>query len=259
MIMKTHILNRLLPSSVRTFLRQCAVAAIPSMRHLDMPKRLRQLKRLGINPKVIYDVGAAQGEWTRLAASIWPEARIIGFEPNRANVSHLDQTRRDVPQFEYLQCFLGTKQQVVQYDYQGNQTSLYDSRAHQEPKETAEMFVLDDLIAQKRVPLPNFIKMDVQGYELEVLRGGLNALETSEAVLLEVNFYRVHPEMPTVDEVIEFMKAHRFSWFDVMGILRRPGDDLLGYMDLLFVATAHRLRQIDTPDWWTDRLPIYKL
>jgi hypothetical protein len=55
------------------------------------------------------------------------------------------------------------------------------------------------------------------------------------------------------------MKAHRFSWFDVMGVLRRPGDDLLGYMDLLFVATAHRFRQNDTPDWWTDRLPIYKL
>src|ERR1043165_5180766 len=107
MITKTHILNRLVASSVRTFLRQCAVEAIPSMRHLDMPKRLRHLSMLGMEPKVIFDIGAARGEWTRLAASIWPNARIVGFEPNRVNVAHLEQTRHDLPRFEPTPCLLG--------------------------------------------------------------------------------------------------------------------------------------------------------
>lgn len=221
-----------------------------------MPKRLQHLSALGFRPRVILDIGAAQGKWARLAASIWPEAYIVGFEPNRANVSYLERTKRDLPQFEYLQGFLGAKRQTdIQYEYKGNQTSLYDTTPGTGAKETSEMFVLDQLIEQQCLPAPQFIKLDVQGYELEVLRGGTKAMATCEALLLEVSFYSAHPQMPAVDEVIEFMKSHQFSWYDVMGVLRRPGDDVLGYMDLLFVPTTHRLRQWDGRDWWTAVIP----
>jgi FkbM family methyltransferase len=242
MIMKSHILNRLLPSAVRTFLRQCAVETIPSMRHLDMPKRLRHLSMLGMEPKVIFDIGAAQGKWTRLAASIWPHARIIGFEPNRVNVTHLEQTRHDLRQFEYIPCFLGTRRGVIQYEYKGNQTSLYGAPASDGPRDTADMLVLDELIAENRIPPPDFLKLDVQGYELEVLRGGDEAMKGCDAILLEVSFYRDHPSMPTVHDVIEFMAARSFRWFDVMGILRQPENDMLWQLDLHFLKSTH--------PWW---------
>jgi FkbM family methyltransferase len=206
-----------------------------------MPKRLRHLKSLGMNPRVIYDVGAAQGKWAQLAALIWHDAQIIGFEPNRANIERLEQIQRELPNFEYIRCFLGTKQQVVHYEYRGNQTSLYDSVAQKEPTDTADMLVLDDLIAQGRIPMPDFIKMDVQGYELEVLRGGIEAFKTCEMVLLEVSFYREHPQMPTIEEVIAFMVAHGFRWFDVMGMIRYPDDDALWQMDLHFLKTSHAI------------------
>jgi FkbM family methyltransferase len=237
--MKTHILNRVLPLSFRTFLRQCAVEVIPSMRHLDMSKRLSHLRALDIVPRVIYDVGAAQGKWARLAHSIWPDAHILGFEPNRSNRSHLDQTKRDLSRFEYLQCFLGSHRQVINYESKGNQTSLYEQCSASGVAESAEMLVLDELIDQKRIPLPDFMKLDVQGYELEVLRGANQALKDCEAILLEVSFYREHPLMPTVDDVIEFMKAHHFRWFDVMGILRDAEHDLLWQMDLFFLKESH--------------------
>lgn len=250
MMMKPHILNRLLPVAVRTFLRQCAVEAIPSMRHLDMPKRLRHLRTLGITPAIIYDVGAAQGHWARLAASIWPSAHIIGFEPNQKNIPSLAEAQRTLPHFEYFSCLLGARPQLVHYQEKGNQTSLYDLTESNAAQVSAQMLALDDLVAQQRIPPPNFIKLDVQGYELEVLRGATTLLKNCEAILIEVNFYRVHPQMPTVDEVIQFMKAEGFLWFDVMGILRRPSDDVLGYMDLLFVSSEHRLRQFSGHDWW---------
>ena len=79
----------------------------------------------------------------------------------------------------------------------------------------------------------------MQGYE--VLRGATHALNSCQALLLEVSFYREHPEMPTVEEVIEFLRGHEFKWFDVMGILRRPGDDVLWQMDLYFLKATHPL------------------
>ena len=208
--MKTHILNRLLPPSITTILRQCAVATIPSMRHLDMPKRLQHLNRLGIQPKVIFDIGAAQGHWARLAASIWPKASIIGFEPNRVNGTYLEQTQSDLPKFEYLSCFSGTQPQKIQYEYRGNQISLYDATVSAAHQDTADMYVLDQLLAQRRIPSPEFLKLDVQGYELEVLRGGAKTMSTCEAILFETSFDHDHRDMPIVHKVIEFMAAPFF-------------------------------------------------
>ena len=248
--MKQNILNRWLPASLKTFLRQCAVELIPSMRHLDMPKRLNHLRSLGVTPKVIYDVGAAQGHWARLAASTWPSAHIVGFEPNLSNQLLLEAARSTLPKFQYFSCLLGACHKTIQYDERGNQTSLYDLTPSSSAKSTAEMLVLDEMVAEKRIPPPDFIKLDVQGYELEVLKGATTLIDKCEAILIEVNFYRVHPKMPTVEEVIEFMRQRGLSWFDVMGILRRPSDDVLGYMDLLFVPSGHRLRQFSGHDWW---------
>lgn len=210
-----------------------------------MPKRLQHLSTLGIQPKVIFDIGAAQGDWARLAASIWPKASIIGFEPNRVNRRHLEQTQIDLPKFEYIPCFLGTQPLSVQYECKGNQTSLYNATASGSQQDIADMYVLDELLMQGRIPSPEFLKLDVQGYELEVLRGGIKAMLTCEAMLLEVNFDRDHPEIPIVHEVIGFMTACSFRWFDVMGILRHPEDDTLWQMDLLFLKSSHPL--------WNDR------
>ena len=86
-------LNRVLPATMRQRLRDMASAFIPTMRHLDMWARLQHVARLGMNPDVIYDIGAAQGAWAQRAATIWPNARIIGFEPNESRVPELEATR----------------------------------------------------------------------------------------------------------------------------------------------------------------------
>ena len=51
------------------------------------------------------------------------------------------------------------------------------------------MFTLDELIASGGSFAATGLKLDVQGYELEVLKGAAKALETCEAVLAEVSFF----------------------------------------------------------------------
>src|SRR5688572_21757131 len=104
-----HILNRLLPTSLRNVLRRGALAAIPSMRHLDMGRRLAHMKRLGFDPAVIVDVGAATGKWARMAAGIWPAAQIFGVEPNESNVAALEVARQEMPRFTFVRGFLGAQ------------------------------------------------------------------------------------------------------------------------------------------------------
>ena len=53
--------------------------------------------------------------------------------------------------------------------------------------------MLDELLASGRVPQPQFMKLDVQGFELEVLKGATKMLQAAEVVLLEVSFTRFFP------------------------------------------------------------------
>ena len=136
----------------------------PEHETFDMPKRLNHLRALGVTPKVIYDVGAAQGNWAKLAASTWPSAHIVGFEPNLSNRDSLEDARNTLPKFQYFMCLLGACHKTVEYEEKGNQTSLYDLTPSGSAKATAEMLVLDEMVAEQRIPPPDFIKLDVQGY-----------------------------------------------------------------------------------------------
>ncbi|NEP79550.1 MAG: hypothetical protein F6K39_16090, partial [Okeania sp. SIO3B3] len=48
---------------------------------IGMEACLRGLKSRGFNPNVVFDVGAAKGEWTNLALRYWPTAQYTLFEP----------------------------------------------------------------------------------------------------------------------------------------------------------------------------------
>jgi FkbM family methyltransferase len=234
-----NLLNTVLPSSVRTGLRRGAIATIPSMRHLDMQFRLAVLARNGFDPGVIYDIGAAYGEWSMMAAKLWPRAKLVAFEPNAREREALEETKRQLPQFDFRLCFLGSTRGTVRYSDSGTQTSALAGAGNQ----TAEMLVLDELVASGQIPAPDFMKLDVQGFELEVLRGGERALAGAQGALLEVSFVPFLPNMPLLADVVSFMDQRGFACYDVMGIFRRRSDDALVQMDLMFLKKDHPLRR----------------
>jgi FkbM family methyltransferase len=234
-----RLLNTALPVGVRTALRRGAIASIPSMRHLDMPFRLKTLAQNGFQPRVIFDIGAASGDWARLAAGIWPSARIHGFEPNQRERASLERTKRELPAFDFTLCFLGSEPKRVQYDDQGTSTSVLNGAGTQ----TAEMRVLDELVRSGAAPRPEFLKLDVQGYELEVLRGGEEALAGARGALLEVSFTEFASGVPLVAEVVAFMAQRGFVWYDAMGIYRSLEDDALLQMDAMFLRREDPLRR----------------
>jgi len=236
-----HVLNRMLPLVLRRSLRAVALRVIPSMRHLDMPMRLRHLAKVGFSPRVIVDVGAADGTWSRMAAAIWPHARIVAFEPRESKRAQLERTRRDLAHFAYHICFLGASAGRASYDDLGNQTTLYTTGPA--GREQADMRTLDEFLESGALPQPDLVKLDVQGYELEVLAGSERALRGVQAVLAETSFYRFHPSMPVADDVIAYLKVRGLVIYDVMGVLRLDEDDALGQMDLMFIRSDHPLRK----------------
>jgi FkbM family methyltransferase len=247
------ILNTIFPHRFKDLARDAVTPFIPSLRHFNMPMRLAQAAALGLRPAVIHDVGAAGGNWARLARRIWPDAIIHGFEPNQREHALLARVADEIGLYTLHQCFLGNREGSVEYFDNDRQTSLLDD-TKAGSRRTSPIHRLDDLVSSGTVPPPDFIKLDVQGFELEVLAGGERAMRHARALLLEVSFVAFHPGMPTIDAVLEFMKPRGFVWHDALGILRRPGDDCLWQMDALFLKADDPLRHAASQGW-DDRPP----
>ena len=234
-----NLLNQSIPRSWREALRQVAISTIPSMRHLDMWTRLRQLSEVGFKPKIIYDIGASQGHWARAAMDLWPSAQVVGFEPNVSRAESLSRLRAERAQFRFFTCFLGATEKTVQYCDQGDQTSLFLEGSDR--GSSAPMRELDKLVVGEGVPLPDFVKLDVQGAELEALTGGPKIVEHAEVILAEVSLYRLRPDMPTAFELWSWLDSRGFALYDVVSMLRRQKDDGLVQADFLFVRRTSPL------------------
>ncbi len=245
-------MSRFVPGQLRQALRHAARAVIPSLRHLEPDLRLKNMAQRGFSPALVLDIGAASGSWARLAAGVWPHARVFGVEPNEANRAALERTRAELPSFDYWLGLVGPEaKQRVEFRPQDVDTSVL-SETEGEDTAVAKMLTVDELLEQQRLPAPDFVKLDVQGYELEVLRGASRALEQCQAILLEVSFRRFWRGAPVAHEVIAYLVERGFVWYDVAGILRLAPEDELAQMDLVFVRVGNPLLQTSRWPWPVD-------
>jgi FkbM family methyltransferase len=100
------------------------------------------------------------------------------------------------------------------------------------------------LRASVRTPLldgPALIKLDVQGYEIEVLKGATRALESAELVLLETSVLQYNKGSPLVIEVLTFMGTLGFEVFDLVETHQSHGQ--LIQLDFTFVRKSSALFQ----------------
>lgn len=211
---------------------------------------LQRLKWLGFSPEAILDIGAYEGKWMRIAKTVFPQSKVLMVEaqPEKEPVLEAACNAFD-GSVEYLIALLGRSNGEAVSFFQvrhpsGSTTgsTLYEEQTSFKRRTiTLPMHRLDDLLA-KRPPMRfPFIKLDVQGAELDVLLGGPKALHDAEAVLLEAGFLEYNKGAPQFAEVVAFMDANGFVVFDILDCFRTTRD-VLFQGDILFVRKDSPLR-----------------
>ncbi|HEY1763626.1 MAG TPA: FkbM family methyltransferase [Opitutaceae bacterium] len=194
-------------------------AADLSPGHLDS---LELLELLRISPpQVIHDVGANVGTWTRLAKAIFPEAAVEAFEPLEAQGAVFSERTSNLAGVRLHPVALGPREgtvalQVTDFPDATSVLTLSEEGRRTfgvSPTEDREvrMATLDRLIAEGIVQPPDLLKLDVQGYELEVLKGGDQALRRARAVLCEVSFRSFYQGQAEFADIVAFLAARGFS------------------------------------------------
>ena len=73
-----------------------------------------------------------------------------------------------------------------------------------------QTITLDEYLDSQRLPMPDLIKLDVEGAELKALDGAKKALVHAKYAILEVSFVERHLGQPIFHDVIDFMASHSF-------------------------------------------------
>lgn len=206
---------------------------------------LGYLRDRGYQPGTIIDGGAYIGDWTRMVKKVFPQARVIMIEAQKDKLPRLADVQSDFPgTVEIIDCLLGPecRDAVPFFEMETGSSALQEMTDAPRKTVALQMRTLDDILSKKEIPDPIFLKLDVQGFEIEVLKGAMQTLEKTNLVLLEVALLPYNEGAPVLHEVIQCMKDHGFVAYDLCSP-NRLGDNALFQVDIFFVREDSALRK----------------
>jgi len=232
-------IRSVLPSSLRRCIHKIAgflVADLPPP-FPSIERSLETLKQSGFKPAFCIDVGAYTGEWTKMFLSIFPESRVLMLEAQEAKRQFLEKLTETAPgQISLEIALLGPQDgKSVEFSEMETGSSVFaESSSYARSTHNRLTTRLDTIVSNGPYPVAQFLKLDVQGYELEVLKGSSSTLRTADAVLMESSLIPINNGCPTISEVMRFMDDNGFDLFDFCSQIRRE-DGALWQTDLLFL------------------------
>ncbi|MCB9421118.1 MAG: FkbM family methyltransferase [Ardenticatenaceae bacterium] len=199
---------------------------------------LAQLQQRGLHPKTILDVGANYGAWSHLAHSVFRDAAFYLIEPQIEMKPFLDRFCTAVPGARWFWAGAGAADGELVLttwgDFAGS-SFLPGQEMTADNQRRVPVIAIDSLIERGEMPLPDLIKIDVQGFEMEVLHGAQSCFGQTEMFILEVSFFKTHSDRPVFLDIVNFMDAQGYVVYDFADLKHRPFDGALGQADVCFV------------------------
>jgi len=216
--------------------------------YFSMYKMLYKINKQGIEPNTIIDIGASIGMFSKTANHFWANAKIYSFEPLNTSFKKLVNDVNGNPNIELFNFALGDKREKTiinesSYEYSSSILEMSDIHKTAFPytanstKQEIEIYTLDEIFSNKRIVTPVLLKLDVQGFELNVLKGGLRFLKNVDYILIELSFKELYKGQPLFNELYSFLSEKGFELIDVLDYSRNPNTFEMLQVDALFCKT----------------------
>ena len=179
-------------------------------------KRLELLKNRGLHMSKVLDLGAYEGEWTKRLLQLYPNAQVTMIEGNTDKEAFLK------PIGPYHIALLSDQEKEV--DYYKSQTDIgtgngiYQENTNVPFKpEKRKTTTLEKLLQSTEGY--DLIKMDVQGSEMDIMKGSPTLFKNSTFVLLEMQVYHYNIKAPLIGEMMSYMNEIGYQMHDLFDLL----------------------------------------
>lgn len=205
---------------------------------------LESLKARGFSPQIIIDGGANVGSFSAFALKLFPQAEVHAVEPQPGCQSRLEKLRIESAGRVIIHpVALCGPEQDGQILHMATDAHSLSTGAHvalesdQARTISVPCSTIDKLLANNIATRVSLLKLDLQGYELNALRGATSVLEKTDVILTEVSFFAQAYE-PPISELMAFLAERGFELYDVASLYARPRDDRPRQGDLVFVRKS---------------------
>ncbi|MEY4986534.1 MAG: hypothetical protein RL567_313 [Bacteroidota bacterium] len=179
---------------------------------------------------VILDVGANDGWFSKIVFRFWPLAKIISFEPLKSMHPYLEILKQQKGTYSYEKIGLGDvnkKFMIKEFGTSGlssfkqiHSSYAYDAQFFNQQVNTSyevDVLTLDDYLMERKIEGDFCLKIDTQGFEMEVLRGAQKLFESKriKVVIIELMTIEKYQGATLYHEIIGYLEIRGLRLVDI--------------------------------------------
>lgn len=211
----------------------------------SLANKLRWLEKLDLDS--IIDIGANEGQFLESALEAFPGKPVCCFEPLEEAANKLQEKTRSISGVRIKRLALGNHNGKITINHCGFSPSssiLEMKKLHKEAfpftasmksKEEIRIARLDDIMVDMPEFKRPFIKIDTQGYEMEIMNGGIQTLARSPVIMLEVSYAILYEKQPLFREIYDRLTSLGFGYGGNIDQLLDPRDLRPLQADAIFI------------------------
>lgn len=227
----------------------------PGLRHGVFPSLEHASVPFGSGFATVLDVGASRGQFALFARTRFPNAQLVCFEPLPEAYATLRKAiTGQNAKLHNVALGSSRSETTMHISAKDDSSSLLAIGArqvrtfpgtHEDRTTNVTVDVLNTYL-DGDLPRPCLLKIDVQGFELEVLKGADDGLSRVDEVLVEASFVELYTGQALADEVIRYLADRGLRLVDVHGVVRSADGGALQADFLFRRSTASHSQSTDS-------------
>jgi FkbM family methyltransferase len=213
--------------------------------NLSKGHSLQRVRDLGLRPRTVIDVGVATG--TNGLYGAFPDVRYVLIEPLEESRPFMRQITQQYPGSIAIHAAAGRAPGEADFVVDPGLSGSSFLLSHKSGElRKVPVVTVDSVVREHGLEGPFVLKLDVQGFEIEVLEGSVETLGRTDLVIAEASLWadlKKQP-MPRLIELISWFDQKGFVVYDIAQIIRRKLDDAITEMDLVFCPADSPLRAV---------------
>ena len=184
-----------------------------------MIKYLLFLRRIGFEPRVIYDIGAYNASWSNIIQEIFPDTRVILFDASMSNISYYSNKEY------FTTCLSNEKKEVKFYELPGDRRvkSYYKPKTILDESFTNKTTdTLSEIVNRYGLPYPDIIRINCCGAEKDIIEGGEEIIKKAKYLIVNLQNEELFKEAPLANITGPYINSLNFEIKNVLDLFNTP-------------------------------------